>query len=67
MIVVGRAINGVGINGLEYLLDPENDNDYMKFENTDAAKEFLREHAFPDSTDEELEGYFTFLAEEDAP
>jgi hypothetical protein len=39
MIIIGRAINGISINGLEWLLD---DNDEpMRFADGNTAKEFL--------------------------
>ena len=41
-IVVGRPINGISINGLEYLLG-ENDEP-MKFDNVKSAKTFLKKH-----------------------
>lgn len=49
-VVVGRYINGVTINGLEYL---QNDNrEVIYFDGIEAAKNYLREH---DVTDEEME------------
>lgn len=64
MIIVGRPQGGISLNGLEFLLDGP-DGNYMKFENKEAAKEFLREQAFPEATDQELEDYFTFMTEEE--
>ena len=46
MITVGRHINGITLNPLEYLLD--NDGNEMEFENEDAAKAFLKERGFTD-------------------
>ena len=46
MIIVGRHINGITINPLEYLLD-DNGNE-MEFENEHAAKVFLIEKGFTD-------------------
>jgi hypothetical protein len=40
MITVGRYINGISLNELEYLLD-END-DVMEFANEEEAKTYLR-------------------------
>jgi hypothetical protein len=57
-IQVGRAINGIGLNGLEWLL--AEDTAIRVFKNIEEAKEFLREHDFPDATDEEIEDYYTF-------
>ena len=64
MIVVARPINGVTINGLEFLLDGPN-GPHMTFNNKEEAKDFLRENAFPEATDEELEGYYTFMTQEE--
>lgn len=65
MIVVARPINGVTINGLEFLLNSPS-GPYMTFNNKEEAKDFLRENAFPEATDEELENYYTFMNEEEA-
>ena len=43
-IVVGRHVNGITINPLEYLLDDE--GDLMTFESEEKAKEFLAEKGF---------------------
>ena len=43
-IAVGRHINGITINPLEYLLDDE--GDLMTFESEEKAKEFLAEKGF---------------------
>lgn len=43
-IAVGRHINGVAINPLEYLLDDE--GDLMTFESEEKAKEFLAENGY---------------------
>ena len=44
MIVIGKPINGISINGLEYLLN--NDGSEMTFESVDKAKKFLLKHGF---------------------
>ena len=49
-VVVGRYINGISINGLEYLLD--NHDETMIFDDEEAAKTYLRGRGF---TDEEFE------------
>ena len=54
MIIVGRPINGITLNPLEYLLD--DDGNEMLFETEEKAKDFLREHGY---TDDELE-WLTF-------
>ena len=43
-VVVGRHINGITINPLEYLLDEEGEP--LVFENEEKAKEFLTEKGF---------------------
>lgn len=43
-IAVGRHVNGITINPLEYLLDDE--GDLMTFESEETAKEFLAEKGF---------------------
>ena len=57
MIKVGRAINGIGLNGREWLLNE--DNSLMEFNNKEEAKEFLRD-AGVDLTDEEMEDTLAF-------
>lgn len=42
MIRVSRAINGITINGDEYILDKN--NEIMLFENEKQAKQFLKEN-----------------------
>jgi len=46
MVIVGRHINGITINPLEYLLD-ENGG-VMKFASEGAAKAFLKEKSLTD-------------------
>jgi len=60
MIIVGRHINGIVLNPLEYLLDSE-DGEAMEFETEDAAKVYLREQGYDD---EELE-WFVFESVDD--
>ncbi len=57
MINVGKAINGIGLNGLEWLLDE--DNKVIDFENKEEAIKHLRDAGI-DLTDEEMEDAFTF-------
>lgn len=59
-VLIGRAINGISINGLEYLLD-ENDNP-MVFSYVSEAKCFLRENGYDVETasDELLDELFIF-------
>lgn len=58
MIQIGRAIEGVSINGKEWLLD--GNNDVMKFESQDKAIEFLKENGFDNLSDEELKDSFFY-------
>jgi len=61
-VIVGRAINGVTINGLEFLLDEE--HEVVKFPNVGAAKKHLMENGFSQEAVEDM----TFLnAETDEP
>jgi len=63
MIVVGKPINGISLNGLEYLLDDE--DNMMKFETREFAKYFLVNNGYDDWSDEELEDSFMFVDEND--
>jgi hypothetical protein len=58
MIAIGRPINGVFINGLEYLLDE--DGDYLLFPSIDAAKDFIAEY-IPDPS------CFEYIDDSDLP
>jgi hypothetical protein len=51
MFLIGRPINGISINGLEYVLDGE-DGDVIEFETEEKAKEFLFQHG---GTQEDLD------------
>lgn len=42
MIIIGRPILGVTLNGLEYVLDDE--GDLMNFTDKEAARRFLEDH-----------------------
>lgn len=57
-VIVGRPINGISINGLEYLLN--NDGNEMEFENKEQAVMFLRENGYADYSDEMIEDSFIF-------
>lgn len=57
MIHIGKPINGISLNGDEWLLNE--DNSVMEFENKEQAKQFLRDNGY-DLTDDELEDAFTF-------
>ena len=54
MIVVGKHINDISLNPLEYLLD--DDGNFMEFDDEEKAKEFLKCKGF---TDEAIE-WLTF-------
>lgn len=58
-IIIGRAIEGVSINGLEYLLD--DDGYEMEFDSIEDAINFLRLNGFDDFTDEDLYNNFSFV------
>ena len=66
-IIIGRHINGITLNPLEYVLDE--DGELMVFETQDKAKDFLREHGFDDEDvhseyDDEKEFYKYLLMEQ---
>ena len=48
MIIVGRPINGICINGDEFLLD--DDDQTMEFQSVGQAKDFLRVYGYTDET-----------------
>lgn len=54
-ILIGRPINGISINGNEYLCD--NDGIVITFPNTQAAITFLKENGM---TDDEIEDGIMF-------
>lgn len=58
-IVLARPVNGVSLNGLEFLLDKN--KEFLEFKTKDDARAFIREDIFPDSSDEEQDNYFTFM------
>ena len=55
-VIVGRPINGISINGLEYLLDP--DNNAARFEGVGEAKQAMRNLGFEE---EHVEDYFVYI------
>lgn len=59
-IVIGRPINGISLNGLEYLMNEDN-SDYKLFNNKEEAKAFLNSLMEQPLTDDELEDSFMFL------
>ena len=58
-IVIGRPINGISLNGLEYLLNE--DGEYKQFESTEEAKTFLNSMFEEPLTDDQLEDSFMFM------
>lgn len=52
MVIVGRPVNGISLNGLEYLLDDKGEP--MQFESEDKAKEYLVEQGMPTSFMDDL-------------
>lgn len=59
-VIVGRPIEGISLNGLEYVLDDEGDIRY--FDSIDNAKAFLRENGYDDKT---MEDCLVFRESED--
>jgi hypothetical protein len=59
-IVVGRPINGISLNGLEYLMNEDN-TEYKQFKDKREAMDFLNSLMDEPATDDELEDGFMFL------
>lgn len=57
MITVGRPVNGISLNGDEFLLD--DDNNVLEFCDKWAAMTYLRENGV-ELTDEQMEDSFNF-------
>lgn len=60
MIVIGRPVEGISLNGLEYLMNEDNTN-YKLFEDKREAMDFLNSMFEEPVSDEELEDAFMFL------
>lgn len=60
MIIIGRPIEGIPLNGLEYLMNEDN-TDYRFFKDKREAMDFLNSALEEPATDEELEDGFMFL------
>jgi hypothetical protein len=60
MIVIGRPINGISLNGLEYLMNEDNTG-YRTFNTKREAMDFLNENMVEPCTDDELEDGFMFM------
>ena len=52
-ILVGKPVNGISLNGLEYLLD-ENGSEPLRFRDEEKAKAFLRENGLDANTIDSL-------------
>ena len=59
-IVIGRPINGIGLNGLEFLMNDDN-TDYKLFNDKREAMDFLNTLMEEPLTDEQMEDSFMFL------
>ena len=59
MIIIGRPIEGIYLNGLEYLLEDDGSKE-KEFESKKEAIEFLRE-AGETLSDEDLEVAYVFI------
>jgi len=53
MVMIGRAINGISLNGLEFVLT-EKDGEEMKFATEEEAISFLKDHGV---TEDDMECY----------
>jgi hypothetical protein len=60
MIIIGRPIEGISLNGLEYLMNEDN-TDYKFFKDKQEAMEFLKSNWGEPVTDDQLEDAFMFL------
>lgn len=58
MIKIGRPIEGISLNGLEWLLT--GGGEIMKFESTQDAIKFLRQNGFETLSEEDIEDSFIF-------
>jgi len=59
-IVIGRPINGISINGLEFVMNDDN-TDYKMFVTKREAMDFLNSMFKEPLTDDELEDGFMFM------
>ena len=57
-VIIGRAINGISINGLEYVLDENNEP--IVFDDVEDAMQHLRDNGYEGFTNEKLDELFTF-------
>lgn len=61
-VAIGRPINGISLNGLEYVLD-DNGNE-MLFCDRAAAEDFLHKHGYTDEDIEDSEIVFEDVNDE---
>jgi hypothetical protein len=59
-IVIGRPINGIGLNGLEFMMNDDN-TDYKLFKDKREAMDYLNSLMEEQLMDDELEDGFVFL------
>jgi hypothetical protein len=59
-IIIGRPIEGISLNGLEYLMNEDN-TDYRFFNDKREAMDFLNSAMEEPVSDDELEDAFMFL------
>jgi hypothetical protein len=57
MVIIGRPINGISINGVEWLLD--DDGEPMRFVDGNTAKQFLLDNG------ESVENIYTYRFEDE--
>lgn len=62
-VLIGRPINGISINGLEYVCDDE--GIAIAFENEERARDFLHKNGVSDESIEDCGIVFEEVEEED--
>lgn len=58
MISIARAVSGISLNGIEYLVDAN--NEIVPFKDKEEVFKHLRDTDYSDFTDEEIEDSFIF-------
>ena len=58
-IIIGRPINGISLNGNEFLLD--NEGNFIEFENSTIAKQFLIDNGHENWSDDDLTDAYNFI------
>jgi hypothetical protein len=64
MIEIGKAINGISLNGNEWLLNNDA-TETLKFDNRDEAIKFLRANGYENFKDADMENSFIFQEVQD--